>query len=528
MVIKQTSTGQKKKSPRISLKVKWAVTVGVGIFVTFVTFSMILYGAMRQILLNQERRTVTDTLSTVVQRLSPVSGDLTIAQVVPRLEGTTASDQPSLPAPSESRERIFSDSVIQKLAQADVSVSVFSRDRTNIFQSRDTPITLGKVHGTEVQESHIGDFNGLVGTAPIYSATTSDLIGYVQVTNKLTAFHATMHEITLLIVGLSFAAVLISILIGYILATRFLKPIKLITNAIDVVNEEPESTVRIPALKRNDELGDLVLEFNGMLDRIQRYIDQQSEFVQDVSHELRTPVAILEGHLQLLNRWGKDDPEVLDESLKASLQEITRMKSLIQEMLDLTRADQVDVQFPNAVVDVHKTVQQVVADFRMIHPDFTFTLDDDLEKTTYVRMYRNHLEQVMIILMDNAVKYSTNRKEIHVSMAQNSGNGVALAVQDFGEGIAEKDRRRVFNRFYRVDKARSREKGGNGLGLSIAQQLIESYHGQIEVDSALGHGSIFRIDLPTITEAKAKALKAQEEAKQAAAPKGDTTIKSNL
>ncbi|HAJ56110.1 MAG TPA: two-component sensor histidine kinase, partial [Lactobacillus sp.] len=123
---------------------------------------MILYGAMRQILLNQERRTVTDTLSTVVQRLSPVSGDLTIAQVVPRLEGTTASDQPSLPAPSESRERIFSDSVIQKLAQADVSVSVFSRDRTNIFQSRDTPITLGKVHGAEVQESHIGDFNGLV------------------------------------------------------------------------------------------------------------------------------------------------------------------------------------------------------------------------------------------------------------------------------------------------------------------------------------------------------------------------------
>lgn len=107
MAIKQTSTGQKKKSPRISLKVKWAVTVGVGIFVTFVTFSMILYGAMRQILLNQERRTVTDTLSTVVQRLSPVSGDLTIAQVVPRLEGTTASDQPSLPAPSESRERIF-------------------------------------------------------------------------------------------------------------------------------------------------------------------------------------------------------------------------------------------------------------------------------------------------------------------------------------------------------------------------------------------------------------------------------------
>ncbi|WP_032791182.1 sensor histidine kinase, partial [Lacticaseibacillus paracasei] len=283
-----------------------------------------------------------------------------------------------------------------------------------------------------------------------------------------------------------------------------------------------------PALKRNDELGDLVLEFNGMLDRIQRYIDQQGEFVQDVSHELRTPVAILEGHLQLLNRWGKDDPEVLAESLTASLQEVTRMKSLIQEMLDLTRADQVDIQFPNAVVDVHQTVQQVVGDFRMIHPEFTFTLDDDLEQKTFVRMYRNHLEQVMIILLDNAVKYSTDRKEIHVSMAENSVSGVAVAVQDFGEGIAEADRRRVFNRFYRVDKARSREKGGNGLGLSIAQQLVESYHGQIEVDSALGHGSIFRIDLPTITEAKAQALAAQETTKRAEAGKTDTHIKSNL
>lgn len=528
MIPKKQTLEQTRKSPRISLKVKWALTVGVGIFVTFVTFSMILYGAMRQILVNQERRTVTDTLNTVVQRLSPVSGDLTMAQVVPRLEGAMPSGQASIPAPSESQNRIFSDSVIQKLAQADVSVSVFSPDRTNIFQSRDTPITLGKVHGVEVQEANIDDFHGLVGTAPIYSATSSDLIGYVQVTDKLTAFHATMHEITLLIMGLSFAAILISILIGYALATRFLKPIKLITNAIDVVNEEPQSTVRIPALKRNDELGDLVLEFNGMLDRIQRYIDQQGEFVQDVSHELRTPVAILEGHLQLLNRWGKDDPEVLAESLTASLQEVTRMKSLIQEMLDLTRADQVDIQFPNAVVDVHQTVQQVVGDFRMIHPEFTFTLDDDLEQKTFVRMYRNHLEQVMIILLDNAVKYSTDRKEIHVSMAENSVSGVAVAVQDFGEGIAEADRRRVFNRFYRVDKARSREKGGNGLGLSIAQQLVESYHGQIEVDSALGHGSIFRIDLPTITEAKAQALAAQETTKRAEARKTDTHIKSNL
>nr|WP_225350798.1 HAMP domain-containing sensor histidine kinase [Lacticaseibacillus camelliae] len=217
---------------------------------------------------------------------------------------------------------------------------------------------------------------------------------------------------------------------------------------------------------------------------------------------------------------------MLNESLAASLQEVQRMKSLIQEMLELTRADAVDVQFPNATVDICEVIEQVVNDMRMIHPDFAITLDNDLEGPVYVRMYRNHLEQILIILLDNGVKYSTKRKELHVSAALDS-DGVALAVQDFGEGIAPKDRERVFNRFYRVDKARSREKGGNGLGLSIAQQLIENYHGTISVDSALGSGSVFRIQLPTITAEAATRLQAQEAARTQDA-QSSTEINSNL
>lgn len=126
-------------------------------------------------------------------------------------------------------------------------------------------------------------------------------------------------------------------------------------------------------------------------------------------------------------------------------------------------------------------------------------------------MYRNHLEQVMIILLDNAVKYSTTRQEIHISVSTDS-DGVAIAVQDFGEGIAAADRARVFNRFYRVDKARSREKGGNGLGLAIAKQLVEGYRGTISVDSALGHGSIFRVDLPVLSPAEVARLDALNDA----------------
>ncbi|WP_179395658.1 HAMP domain-containing sensor histidine kinase [Lacticaseibacillus absianus] len=519
--VAQTTPATKRRWP---LGFKWTAIVAVGIFVTFAVLSLVLVTVMRQILITQEKNSVNDTVSAIEQRLSPVAADnLTIATVVPRIEGTTndyGPDDSFTEVPSDS---IFSDSVIQKISREDISLAIYDKDGQQLFSSRhnDQPLVRTTTTQIEMIESH--DFNGTIGRAPIVSTVNGKLIGYVQVTDQMSDFFATMRQVYELIAALCVVALLISMLIGFFLARRFLKPIRLITKTIDVVNEEPQSSIRIPTLRRNDELGDLVTEFNQMLDRIQRFIDQQGEFVQDVSHELRTPVAILEGHLQLLNRWGKDDPEVLEESLAASLQEVTRMKSLIQEMLDLTRADQVDVQFPNAVCDINQTINQVVNDFRMIHPEFVFTLDNDLKGETWVRMYRNHVEQVLIILLDNAFKYSTDRKEIHVSAAENS-DGVSLAVQDFGEGISPKDRDRVFNRFYRVDKARSREKGGNGLGLSIAQQLVESYHGQISVDSALGHGSVFRVDLPVITAAAADKLRATEDAK----PKPIAAIKSEL
>lgn len=236
-----------------------------------------------------------------------------------------------------------------------------------------------------------------------------------------------------------------------------------------------------------------------MIDKVQLNIDNQKQFVEDVSHELRTPVAVVEGHLKLVNRWGKEDPEVLEESIDASLQEIVRMKSLVQEMLDLSRAVQVDVQYKNEKTNVVEVLKQTYTNFQMIHSNFTFHLDIDVRDEVFVNMYRNHLEQVLIILLDNAVKYTTDRPEVHVSMST-QGKAVHLAIQDFGEGMTEEDTEKIFNRFYRIDKARSREEGGNGLGLSIAKQLIDGYGGDIWAESVLNYGSIFRIVLPMLEE----------------------------
>ena len=119
----------------------------------------------------------------------------------------------------------------------------------------------------------------------------------------------------------------------------------------------------------------------------------------------------------------------------------------------------------------------------------------------------------MVILIDNGIKYSTDRKQINVS-AGVTQNNVRIVVQDFGEGISKDDQSKIFNRFYRVDKARTREKGGNGLGLTIAQKLVESYNGKISVESVEGQGSQFKIAFPILTPQKLDKLKKIEAEKE--------------
>lgn len=173
-------------------------------------------------------------------------------------------------------------------------------------------------------------------------------------------------------------------------------------------------------------------------------------------------------------------------------------------MLDLSRAEQVEINFRNQHTIVNDVVHQVYNNFKMLYPDFTFRLDDDLKEPIMVDIYRDHLEQVLVILCDNAVKYSTDdHKEIHIILSRGM-NTVEIGIQDFGEGISPENVKRVFDRFYRVDKARSRKKGGNGLGLSIAKRLIEGYHGSITLESSVGAGSLFRIILPIIEDPETK------------------------
>ena len=384
------------------------------------------------------------------------------------------------------------------------NVQVYGTNRKEIFKTQSW--NDGEAIGNDVKTIVKKLKNGqtIVQTStPIISNKSRVLIGYLAITNRLDNLKQLKDELNQLALSILFVSAIIAIVLGYLLSNQMTKPIKKIQEIISSISEENISTKRIKVSEKNDEFAIVSEHFNELLDKISFYIEQQKHFVEDVSHELRTPVAIVEGHLKLLNRWGKDDPEVLEESLQASLVELQRMKTLVQEMLDLSRAPQVKEQYKDATTNVTEVAKQVVHNFRVLYPEFIFTFDDDLKRDLWIPIYLNHLEQVVIILMDNAVKYSLDRKEIILSLSKGEEH-VEIAVQDFGMGMTEEDRKKVFSRFYRVDKARSRERGGNGLGLSIAKELIESYDGEISVTTLLNHGSIFKITLPLTKKDKGK------------------------
>lgn len=488
------NVNQKK---RISLRWKWTIGAAVALFLTYTIFSAILFVTFQQIMIDNEQQSVRNVVHSLSERFGQFYYNLTEEDVLSVLETEEPFLTPELPLLEESPLR---GSFPLQTRQEAMVIRVFDQNGEQIYESKDVPIGFTPRETVQIQLIEEGvDDEMLSAVAPVNSYLNGERIGYIQVINTLSLYHPLFKSVLGAVLIAGVIALLFSAVVGYILAIVFLQPIRRLTEAMHIIEKEPESDERIDVGDGNDELTELANAYNAMLDRMQKNIDQQKQFVEDVSHELRTPVAVVEGHMKLLNRWGKDDPVVLDESLSASLQEIERMKSLVQEMLDLSRAGQVEIHYKNERTPIREVVNQTFNNFKLVHPDVTFILDDDLEEDILINMYRNHLEQILIILLDNAVKYSTDRKEVHVSVSDNWYT-IQIAIQDYGEGMTQEDTEKIFNRFYRIDKARSRHKGGNGLGLSIAKQLIEGYHGKIWAESVLNHGSIFRIELPKIKE----------------------------
>ena len=474
-----------------SVAKKWWWVISATIFALLgILTTILIHGQIMTLRENEKNQTIVYA-QVVSDLLSRKSENLTAADIVSILNEAEQYEQ--------GQNGIYKKNSSFYPMNEELNIRVFDTSRELIFQTQQwqDSLQVSSTLETKFVPLSTGE-ESIQVTMPILSRTNRLLIGHLQIINRMAKLTEMKKQLQKLYIQLLIMEALVAIGLAYYISRLISKPIEQIHDIIASINEDNIDSKRLIIPKKNDEFAVVSQQFNELLDKISFYISQQKHFVEDVSHELRTPVAIVEGHLKLLNRWGKDDPEVLEESLEASLAEIKRMKTLVQEMLDLSRAPQVREQYKDATTEVVDTLTQIVANFKVLYPDFTFVLDIDSKADLLSPIYRNHFEQVIIILLDNAVKYSTNRKEIIVSLST-VADQVEIGIQDFGMGLSEEDKKKVFSRFYRVDKARSRERGGNGLGLSIAKELIEGYNGSISLTSHLDQGTVFKVKLPIVS-----------------------------
>ncbi len=244
--------------------------------------------------------------------------------------------------------------------------------------------------------------------------------------------------------------------------------------------------------------GDAELEgienaINAMLARTQESYRQQARFVSDASHELRTPIAVIQGYAGMLKRWGKEDETVLDEAIEAIASESDYMKKLVEQLLFLARGDTGRARMEPVKLNIAEIVQEARDDAALIDKAHEWKLGRC--EDAFVVADANMLKQSVRILTENAARYTGEKGAVRLQ-AMRKGDTACIEVQDTGSGISGKDMQHIFERFYRADEARSRENGGSGLGLSIAQWIVESHGGHFEVFSREGLGTRFTIVLP--------------------------------
>ena len=286
---------------------------------------------------------------------------------------------------------------------------------------------------------------------------------------------------------------------GYWLSRRALAPVDaLVGTARDIGGANLSR--RLPKLETGDELQRLSDTLNGMLERIEGAFLRVTEFTADASHELRTPISLIRTEAEVALRRSRKDTEYR-ESLYHILLEAERTTRLIEQLLALARADSGRETLQMQAVDLCPTLRDVGESWQQVasvrNLEFSCSIADS---DSFVLGDKTLLRRLADILLDNAFKYTPSPGSVHLSFEQRGDNAV-IAVRDSGVGIAEEDQSRIFERFYRVDKARSRAQGGTGLGLSIAQWIVQQHHGTITVESRPGSGTIFRVELPLIAAA---------------------------
>lgn len=318
--------------------------------------------------------------------------------------------------------------------------------------------------------------------------------GWMQVGESLSSVRIALFRLSRLMLILGPTIIILAVLGGFYMAKKSLEPVERITLLAEEISVE-KLNKRLNLTLPNDELGHLASTFDGMLERLEESVKKQRQFTSDAAHELRTPLTAIRSIVDVTLHRDRDSDEYVNALVQIQ-NEIERLSSIIDDLLVITRLEN-SLQkgdykvFPAGVLieDVLDTIA-VLAKEKNIH--IMTEIPSDLE----IAGDRQKLSRAIFNLVDNAIKYTPEGGQIRISGEKDqSREEVEILIEDNGIGIPVDEIDKIFDRFYRVDKARS-ETRGTGLGLSIAQEIVKAHNGTITVKSSSQQGSIFRVTLP--------------------------------
>ena len=327
-----------------------------------------------------------------------------------------------------------------------------------------------------------------------FRAATNGGSSYLVEVGASTLPIETMLHHLLLLLGMALpVVVLIAAGGGSFLVKRALAPVDRIAHKAELITQHNLSE-RLPVAQTADELERLSVSLNHMITRLDDAFQNSKRFVADASHELRTPLTILRGELENLaedERFSDDQRE----RLGSLLEEAERLRIIVERLFALSRLDAGEAQTEWVAFDFGKMAASTAEQMALLAEDKGIAVSCECSPGVPVQGDRVRLKEVVVNLLDNAIKYTPTGGAVHLRTSTVNGHAI-LEVSDTGIGIPADKAPKVFDRFYRVDQARTRNPDGAGLGLAIVKSICQAHGGSVEVESSAGHGSRFRVKLP--------------------------------
>jgi signal transduction histidine kinase len=228
---------------------------------------------------------------------------------------------------------------------------------------------------------------------------------------------------------------------------------------------------------------------------IKEAFDKQKQFIADASHELKTPLAVINTNVDVLLSNGEDAINTQSKWLHYIKSEVERMTKLTNDLLYLTQVNYSDIKMIYSDFNMSDTVESIILTMEAVIYENDILLDYSIEPNLTIYGNSEQIKQVVMILLDNALKYTDPNGNINLNLKREYSN-IVLSLTNTGEGIPEEHLDKIFDRFYRIDKSRSRNSGGYGLGLAIAKTIVEQHGGKISVKSILNGSTTFKVELP--------------------------------